>query len=86
MEQSQGEEESGERAAGRNHIISCGEEIPWVTLGEIALLPGEHLEEFILPLQRQKASWKPFSGTQQQGQECVQKADNLVAAFCSEPQ
>ena len=83
MEQSQGE---GENTAGRDHTISLSEEIPRVTLEESTPLPRVHLQEHILPLHGQKASWEPLSSAQQQGQRCAQKADNLVAAFHCEPQ
>lgn len=51
-----------ERAAGRDCTVGPGEAIPGVTQRKIAVLPGVHMEECILPLQGQKASWKPLSG------------------------
>lgn len=61
-------EKVGERAAGRDCTVRPGEEIPRVAQREIAVLPGVHMEECILTLPGQKASWKPLSGAQLQGQ------------------
>lgn len=58
-----------------------GEVILWISLGEIAFLLRIHLEELMLPLQGQKASWEPLSSTQQQGQRCIQKTHKLIGVF-----
>lgn len=76
----------GETVAGRDFTISYSGEIPCIAQGTTASLSRVNFEDCFLPLQEQKANQKPLSGAQQQGQRCVEKAENILLTICCDPQ
>lgn len=76
-----GREQERAGIAGRYGTTSRSEKLPWVAQGESSPLP-EYIWKSVFRLSKDK---RP-AGTQQQGQSCAQRAENLIGAFYCEPQ